>query len=307
MPSAKTTAVLTLCCTALLSVAAAGTDYQGSFDRKFQVNGPAQLEIATGSWDVHVHSGPAGEVTVSGKIHVSNRWLNGGKKDDVQRLESNPPIRQAGNTIHIERENINNVWIDYDVTVPADTSVRSNTGSGDVTIEGLRADVDLESGSGDLRLDNIRGSVHTHSGSGDVEARQISGPFTAQATSGDVRLSEMAKADVEVRTSSGNIHVTGVTGGLQAQAGSGDLTIDGTPAGAWDLHTGSGDIRLHVPGDAAFNLDVNTSSGNLNVNHAVTMTVQGRIDEDHHSVRGTVRGGGPEVTVRTGSGDIEID
>ena len=36
------------------------------------------------------------------------------------------------------------------------------------------------------------------------------------------------------------------------------------------------------------------------------MTVQGRVQEMRKSIRGKVRGGGPVLSVRTGSGDIHI-
>jgi hypothetical protein len=35
--------------------------------------------------------------------------------------------------------------------------------------------------------------------------------------------------------------------------------------------------------------------------------VQGRVQDVHKSIRGKVRGGGPEVSVRTGSGDVRVD
>jgi hypothetical protein len=34
--------------------------------------------------------------------------------------------------------------------------------------------------------------------------------------------------------------------------------------------------------------------------------VQGRVDDRHRDIRGKVRGGGPLLRVRTGSGDIHI-
>ena len=43
------------------------------------------------------------------------------------------------------------------------------------------------------------------------------------------------------------------------------------------------------------------------LNHPVTTTVQGRVEESRKSVIGKVRGGGPTISVHTGSGDIEID
>jgi len=50
-----------------------------------------------------------------------------------------------------------------------------------------------------------------------------------------------------------------------------------------------------------------TSSGTLDVNAPFTRTVQGRVVERHKQILGKVRGGGPLLTLRTGSGDIHIE
>jgi DUF4097 and DUF4098 domain-containing protein YvlB len=291
----------------LLSVAAGASDYQGSFERKFQVNGPARLEIETGSSDVTVHSGPAGTVNVTGRIHVNNRWLFGERSTRVQEIENNPPVRQDGNTVQIGQTNLNNIYVDYEITVPADTRVQSRTGSGDVKVDGLNSELDLQSGSGDLTLENVTGKIQTRSGSGDVRARDISGPFSAQASSGDVQLEERGRGDVEIHTTSGNIEARGIDGALRVEAGSGDISADGKLGGNWDARTGSGNIHLTIPRDSGFSLDASTSSGELNMNHSVTMTVQGNIDSARHEIKGTVGSGGPQVAVHTGSGDIDIE
>jgi Toastrack DUF4097 len=291
----------------MLCLCAAASDYQGSFERKFQVNGPARLEIDTGSWDVTVHSGPVGAVTVTGRIHVNNRWLFGERSTRVQELQNSPPVRQDGNTIQIGQIHLNNIYVDYELTVPADTRVQSRTGSGDIRIDGLQSDLDLQSGSGDLILENVTGKIQTRSSSGDVRARDISGPFSSQASSGDVQLEERGRGDVEIHTTSGNIEARGIDGALRVEAGSGDISADGKPAGNWDARTGSGNVHLTIPRDSGFYLDASTSSGELNMNHSVTMTVQGNIDSARHQIKGTVGSGGPQVAVHTGSGDIDIE
>ena len=291
----------------LLSLLAAASDYQGSFERKFQVNGAAKLNIDAGSSDAVISKGPAGVVTVTGRIHVNNRWLFGERASRVQEVENNPPVRQEGNTILIEHTNVNNIWVDYEIAVPTDTCVQSRGGSGDVKIQGLDSDIDLQSGSGDLILESITGKVQTRSGSGDVRAREISGPFKADASSGDIQLEERGAGDVDIHTTSGNIEAKGVDGALRLEAGSGDISVDGKPARNWDVRTGSGNIHINLPRDSGFQLEASTSSGELNINHAVTVTVQGSMDSARHDVKGTVGGGGPQVTVHTGSGDIDIE
>ncbi len=285
----------------------ASASVQGSFQRTYQVTGPVDLEVLTHSGDIIVRHGPAGTVSVSGKIHVGDAWLMGRRRDDVQALEKNPPIRQSGNSIHIDYVNLRNIAIDYEITVPENTRIQTRTGSGDQTLENLRGTFDLESGSGDMRLHDLNGDLRFHTGSGNVEARNVSGPVMARAGSGDIRIEQNGKADVDVQTGSGNIELRGVQGGLHAEAGSGDITIEGRQSAGWQVRTGSGNVQLRLASDAAFNLEANTNSGSVVVDQPVTMTVQGKVQESRKAVTGTVRGGGPLLAVHTGSGDVHIE
>jgi hypothetical protein len=280
---------------------------RGSFQRTFQVTGPVDLEVLTHSGDISIHTGPSGSVSVVAKIQVGDSWFSGDKQAEVSELEKNPPIRQSGNSIHIDYPNAKNIAIDYEITVPADTSVRTHSGSGDQTIDGLHANLNLESGSGDMRLEDINGQAIAHTGSGNVEARGVSGPFNAEAGSGDIRLDEKGSGDVRIHTGSGNIEAHNVHGTLSAEAGSGDVSVDGEQTGAWEVRTGSGEVQLRLPSEAAFDLKASTGSGSVVVDHPVTMTVQGNVERAQRSIDGKVRGGGALLTVHTGSGDVHIE
>ena len=296
--------------TLMISVAAmagaASASVQGSFERTYQVSGAVDLQVLTRSGDVTVHSGPAGSVTVRGKIHVGDRWFSGGRQSEVSDIEKNPPIQQSGNSIHIDYVNAHDISVDYEITAPANTTVTTHSSSGDQRMVGLRSNLKLESGSGDMRLEDIIGDIQSHTGSGNVEAREISGPFMAEAGSGDIRADEKGKGDVRVHTGSGNVELRGVNGMLDAHSGSGDVTIQGVNSGRWEIRTSSGNVDLELPSGANFDLDATAGSGSVTVDRPVTMTIQGDLRRAQHEIRGKVSGGGPELLVHTGSGDVRI-
>src|ERR1700720_2328848 len=180
---------------------------QGTFARTFQVSGPVDLEVQTRSGDITVRSGPAGTVSVREKIFVGDHWLFGGdrRSGEVHEIEQNPPLRQQGNSIHIDPVNARNISVDYEITVPAETSVRAHPGSGNETIEGVHGNADLQSGSGDMRLSRLTGDIRVQSGSGNLHAREISGPVHGGTGSGDVEVEETGSGDVDLHTGSGNI------------------------------------------------------------------------------------------------------
>jgi len=225
----------------------------------------------------------------------------------VQELQNNPPIRQNGNSIRIDYVHLSNISVDYEITVPENTAIRTHTGSGDQSVEGLKGNIDLESGSGDLKLARLTGEMRFQTGSGNVRGHELSGPAKVKAGSGDIEIEEMGAGDVDIRTGSGNIIVNGINGGFRAEAGSGNIHGKGSPKNLWSVRTGSGNVSLYVPADAAFDVDIVSHSGTVTLGHPVTTTVEGRVTESRKSVVGKVRGGGPMISVHTGSGDIQVD
>ena len=279
---------------------------QGTFEKTLQVNGPVDLEVLTHSGDVTVRAGSSGSVFIRGKIYVGDRWFGGRRDDDVHAIEQNPPIHQSSNSIHIDYVNYHNISVDYEITVPTDSTIRSRSGSGDQIVDGTHGNVDVQTGSGDVKLTKLNGEIRLQTGSGNIRAREISGSVKGGTGSGDVEIEEAGSGDVDLHTGSGNITARGVHGSFRGETGSGDVTAEGSQTGTWDIHTGSGNVHIHLPDNAAFDADISTSSGTIDVGQPIEMTVQGRVGDSHKSIHGKVHGGGPTLQVRTGSGDIHI-
>ena len=279
---------------------------EGKFDRTLTVSGPVNLDLTTGSGDVMVKTGSGNQVVIHGTVRSSNNWFGGNEESAVRAVESNPPIEQNGNTIRIgynlPEDAKRHVSISYEVTVPPDTTLQAHSGSGSIGVEGVRKPVSVNTGSGDVRLRDLGPQSHAQTGSGGIRAQDIAAPFSGKTGSGDIEASLTGSGDVDVQTGSGSVQLQGVKGGLRARTGSGDLTADGDVKGPWNLHTGSGGIKLALGASGGFNLDVHTGSGSIHSD--LPITVQGSLNR--HDLKGAVRGGGPEVEVSTGSGDISI-
>jgi DUF4097 and DUF4098 domain-containing protein YvlB len=226
-------------------------------------------------------------------------------EERVKELESNPPIEQNGNSIrlgHIESRDLRNVSISFDVTVPAQTNLHSETGSGEQEISGVKGSVTSHSGSGSLTINDAPAGVSARTGSGNITLQNVAGEIRAQAGSGNVRLQMTGDGGVDAETGSGRIELSGVKGRLHAETGSGRITADGAPTGDWTLDTGSGGVTVRLPADAAFDFYAHTGSGHIDMSHE--MTVEGRLSRNE--IRGRVHGGGHLVEIKTGSGSIEV-
>lgn len=317
-------AALGVCAAAAPATWAYGAE--GQFERTLKVTGPVDLEVKTGSGSIAVRTGEPGGVRVKGIIRASDSWFFGKDAEEkVRLLESNPPIVQDGNSIrigHIEDRDLRqNISISYELVVPVETRLRTDTGSGDQIVEGIRGPLNADSGSGDLTLtriggdvvadtgsgdieiESIRGSVRTDTGSGSIRAIGVAGSFWADSGSGDVEADLTAAGQVVVDTGSGSVEIRGVRGSVQVGTGSGSISIEGEPRGTWKLDAGSGTITVRLPAETGFELDARTNSGRVTSDHPVT--VQGAMGKNE--LRGKVRGGGSRLELSTGSGDIRIE
>ena len=261
---------------------------EGTFERTLNVNGPVDLRVSTGSGDIAVRTGGGNTVRIVGRVRVNRR--SDDPQGELQAIQANPPIEQQGNEVRIGRTDdsgrgrMHYVSISYELVVPSETELRANSGSGDVTIVG------------------IDGPIDSHTGSGDIVAMGIAGGFEAHTGSGDVELDQASAGGVEINTGSGNIEAEGVRGGLRINTGSGDIAVDGEATNDWRLTASSGGITIRLPSDAAFDLEAESSSGNIDIDHP--LTTQGSIRRNR--LRGQVRGGGVRIELKTTSGRIRI-
>ncbi len=203
---------------AIAPALARDTVAEGSFDRTLKVSGAVDLTVETGSGGITVRTGDGSTIHVIGKIRVNSDWHIDDKnaQDKVHRLESNPPIEQNGNTITIgeihDEDLKRNVSISYELVVPADTRLRSSTGSGSQELDGVKGPVEATTGSGSLRISHIGAELRASTGSGTITLDTIQG-------------------GVRANTGSGSIRADNVGGGITAQTGSGNIEYSTNSSG----------------------------------------------------------------------------
>ena len=283
---------------------------KGSFDRKLSTSGPVELAIQSGSGEIHVHSGLAGAVS----IHAEIRVRGNDAADKIRRLEQNPPVVQTGDVIQIgkisDEDLRRHVSISYDVTVPAETRVDAQTGSGGIEVAGIKGPVSAKTGSGGINVTDVAGEVRASTGSGSIKLEDAGGSVTAHTGSGSIHGARLGMTDVKdvavinAETGSGEVSLNRVRGSVRAHTGSGGIKIDGEPAGNWEARSGSGGIHLRLPSKAAFELRADTGSGGISVDYPLT---QQHASTDKHHLEGTVGAGGPRIELHTGSGGVHVE
>jgi len=295
-------ASLLLLLAALPSVAFAA---EGRFERTLKVTGAPDVEVSTGSGNITVRAGDSSSIHIVGHIRSFN-WFGGDASDRVARIEQHPPVVQVGNAIrigHFDDPGLQrNIAISYEITLPANSTVRCSSGSGSLNVDGVSASLKARTGSGSVHISRSGGDIRAGTGSGDISITGASGRLHASTGSGSIEVIGSQLTNADVSTGSGSIRVDSIRGGLRAHTGSGSIRASGAVTSAWEASSGSGSISITLSPGPGFDVDARSSSGTIKVDREITM--QGEINRHH--VRGKVGGGGPTLMLHTSSGDIRV-
>ena len=164
--------------------------------------------------------------------------------------------------------------------------LRLDTGSGAVSVTNAEGDVVLDAGSGEATLAGVRGrSLDLDLGSGSVTARDVAvEELRVDAGSGDVRLERVASPDIRMDLGSGSTDLT-LTSDVRT------LTVD----------SGSGSVTIRVPESLGAEVEVDAGSGGLDLQVPVTTR---RISRDAFS--GSIGDGQGRIVIDAGSGRVRI-
>ena len=279
-----------------------------TFHRSFTSSGQVTLDVCTNAGTIHVTGMDGNKVEVNAKVHNSN-WHALGNPEEMKKIAADPPVKQTGNAVHVGNHNtcgshlLQNISIDYEISLPKNSSVVANSGSGEVRVESIEGAVRAASGSGSIQASDIGAGSKLETGSGTVDIQSAHGDIKASSGSGDVSIRDSDVTEAHLQAGSGNITATNLHGGLHANTGSGNLTLSGMPTADWKIETGTGAIHCHLDANAKITVDAETGSGS--VHSKLPLPSSGK--STHSSLRGPVNGGGPLIKMITGSGNIDLE
>jgi DUF4097 and DUF4098 domain-containing protein YvlB len=193
----------------------------------------------------------------------------------------------------------------FDVAVPVGTRVLAHTTSGDITVRGVRGEVEAHSTSGDIKIDDAD-RINFEAVSGDVEATRVAGTLTGTSVSGDLTI-DGGVGDVDLESVSGEIHIShGRARTLRLKSVSGDLIYDGTvdPSGRYTFDTHSGEVKMTLPDGVGANISIDTFNGDVDSDFPLTLTPNSNNRGRH--MQFTIGSGGARVGIETFSGDIQL-
>jgi DUF4097 and DUF4098 domain-containing protein YvlB len=243
------------------------------WSKTFELNGPADLRIETNDARVQVEAWERKEIdahVISQGVRISV-W--GGSDDHRVRVRD----FQSGNQVELDVRIPNTGWI-FGVST---RSVRI-----EVKVP-KQARLDIHSGDGDLSVRGLKGEINLSTQDGRIDADSLDGVL--RASSGD-----------------GNMHVQGRFDSLNLKTGDGTISAQisqGSQMGpGWSVRSGDGNVELSLPDDFSADLDVHTGDGRITSELPIALSGS----PDQSSLRGKLNGGGPIFSVHTGDGSIRL-
>jgi DUF4097 and DUF4098 domain-containing protein YvlB len=265
-------------------------DYTSSVDTVLPLSRNGAVEIRLHSGEIIVTGWPRNDVRVRG---TSERGQ--------LRLEASPSHIEIG--AHSLRGRLGDTRVE--VSVPEGTRLAISGNSTDISVRGVKGEVEVATMSGDLVIDHASSRVDFESVSGDVQISRVQGDLRGEAMSGEIDVSDVA-GQVEVETVSGDLTLRNVRSRyVRAESVSGSVEFNGpTEAGGrYDFASHSGDVRLLLPSPLGAMISVETFSGTIDSDFPITLQPGQRHGKQFEFQVGN---GGARIDASSFSGGIYI-
>jgi DUF4097 and DUF4098 domain-containing protein YvlB len=189
--------------------------------------------------------------------------------------------------------NPNTGRVDYELQVPADTSLNLRSSTGPLRAEKLRGDVTLEGAGATVDVRDVS-NAHVH-------VRTLNGPVT---------LTNVRQGHVEITSVSGNVTLNDVSGSLvQVNSTSGKIRYEGDFGynGDYELSSHTGDIDAAAPTNASIDVTARSVKGQVENDFPLQPKAHSIIPIDQaRSFMGTAGKAASKVVLHTISGTIRL-
>ena len=204
---------------------------------------------------IRLTNGP-GQIRVEGVESLENveitarRYARGRNPATAKENAAGVPVEVASGDegIEISSGGGGGTGVDYELRVPAGSTVEVESVAGDVEVSGVDNSATIRTESGDIAVEDVQGSIVVEALSGDVTISEVStetGDAGVTVGSGDLELSDL------------------VVGILEARVETGDVTVSGRFSGSGRVLVETGSIDARIPPEDARELTFETRVGEI--------------------------------------------
>ncbi len=295
-----------------------GSEYTENFARTVRLGRTGMFELSNIAGDITITGGGGEDVRVQAVKRVRRQNENDARallRDvDIQVTERSGLVE-----VRTELPSRRDVAaaVDYTIALPSGASVGVRTVSGNVRVSNVKGELRAESISGDVNASAIGRLRAMKSVSGNIDISDADAEdIVANTVNGDVIVRNLKARSMDLESVSGNLRFSDTQcDRVSLKTISGDIDYAGRLArsGRYEMQSHSGDVRITPIGNAAFDLEANTFSGD--VRSDFPLTLRGAVGNNltagpgprfNRTVRGTLGDGGAMLSIRSFSGDIAI-
>jgi DUF4097 and DUF4098 domain-containing protein YvlB len=275
--------------------------------KEFNVNAPVNLNVRTSGGNISVESrnSNSNKVRVEMYVRKGHRYLTAGDTDlkgydiDISKHgnEINAISHQHG-SIHFSFGS--QLSISFVVYTPKSVNGTVHTSGGDISLRHLEGSLNSKTSGGEVEATDITGDFSLKTSGGNITVHHQTGNLVAHTSGGDIDLTD-ANGKIDIHTSGGEINLTDAVGDITGKTSGGNIHASiNKITNQLYLKTSGGNIHAKIPQEKGYSLELRGESVHTNL-HDFNGTM--RSDK----VEGTVRGGGPKITLRTSGGSIYLN
>lgn len=276
------------------------------------------------------------------EVHAEYTFINASEESAIKKTDlMDLSLTTEGDEVVIELDiphRAQPVIALLQVGIPAHLAGEIRTTDGAIRVEGLDADVFVETSNGQVDVMDVDGTAYLWTTNGAIVATNVNGDVRAETTNGKVSVeggcgdSELATTNGEIAvsdrvgrvgfdTSNGAVNIEGLDGPVAGDTSNGAIYIGGqrgdvdveTTNGAIDIETtlmeggscsaetSNGRITLSVPDWTSATVDAQTSNGQIVV---TDLLIDGEVSGSQLS--GMIADGNGHIELRTTNGNLDI-
>jgi DUF4097 and DUF4098 domain-containing protein YvlB len=284
------------------------------FSRAFPVGKGATLMLSNGSGNVQVTAAGSERIEVEALKHA---WASNAEQAKRRLSDAQIESFASGNRVELRVEQGDGgdgrrIEVEFNVKVPADTTVDLRTASGDVRVTNVKGEVRVQSVNGNLALEGTTrlAAVKTVSGGITITNGGADAQLSLSTINGDLLVQTLNARALDVNTINGDVRINGWSGDrahIRTLDGDLDLQTSLVKGGRYEIESHSGDVNLSLPEQPGFELEANTFSGRIRIDFPVKS--EGPIRDTERgprSVRGTYGDGSSSLRLQTFNGDLTV-
>lgn len=178
--------------------------------------------------------------------------------------------------------------------------INGRTSGGSIHVKDSKDKIDLSTSGGSIDATNCKGDLKLTTSGGSLKLHDLKGEIEATTSGGSV-IGDMIQGELSAHTSGGNIRLEGLSCSLKTSTSGGHIDVSIKEFGEYVTITNSGgNINLQMPNNKGIDLKLRGDK----IKTTTLTNFSGTVEEDE--IDGKINGGGIPVTVRAGSGRIDL-